>query len=149
MEDQPFAIQATPHLPVSLNTLDLAHKVAEFQRIVQARAIAQALDEIDRAFTEALVDPLLRQGAPAEEVAVAVERVAAVTEAIKRPLLRRFSDYLEEDARVRDARAERANRRMRSPAPSGEPVVTPIESCGAPLASPVEPRMELIGETRS
>lgn len=136
MEDQPSVIQTAPrHLPVLLDIAQLPQKVAEFRRIVSARAIAQALDEIDRAFTEALVDPLLAQGAPPEEVAIAVQQVAVIKEAVKESLLKRLGAKLEYEREAARMGAERARRSHPGPPVLSEPVVTTVASAVGPIAA--------------
>jgi hypothetical protein len=112
------------HLPISLSTAQLPQRIAEFRRIVRARAIAQVLEKIDRELTEALVDPLLRQGAPPEAVAAAEEQVAAVTEVVHQSLQRR----------------QRPRRPPRSTPLTPQPVRTAITS-GQWKAPKAEPRL--------
>jgi hypothetical protein len=101
----------------SLNRYDLAQKVAEFRRIVQARAIARAVEKLDAALTAALtaalVDPLREQGAPPEQVEQAEEQVAQTVEVVHQAM----------------RRPRPRSRRPRGEATSLErPVVTPITS---------------------
>lgn len=142
-------------MPLSLATSQelLQDKVAElYWKVlaeVQAKLVeefARAFQEIDRAIDRALVVPQLRRGASSREVTAAVKQAAIVKEAVKEPLRQRLGELLAEDRRVAHARAERANRRVRTSAPLAEPVVTAVVSSGAPPASPAERKLVLLNK---
>jgi hypothetical protein len=154
--DQLPAIPQPRHLQGSLDTehlqklAELRRAVPEFRRAVRTRALELVLKEIDRAFSEALVDPLLRQGAPPEEVEVAVKQVEAVKEAVKRPLLERLSAAasarLEREREAARIGAERDRRLQPASTPLSEPVRKPVASAVGPIAAkPDRPILPLHG----
>ena len=136
------AIPQPRHLQDSLDTAqlqklaELRRAVPEFRRAVRARALELALEKIDRAFSEALVDPLLRQGAPPEEVEVAVQQAAVIKEAVKRPLLERFTDTIQREREAARIGAERDRRLQPAPTPLSEPIVMTVPGGAPPITAP-------------
>jgi hypothetical protein len=123
---------AARSLPISPELLQA--KLAEFYRGLQAQVqeliaerLADAFDELDRAFDAALVVPRLRPGAPPEEIAVAVRQVTVVRDHVKQTLRQRALDVWMTDQR-RSATAREAARRHTHTGSDmlAKPVVTPI-----------------------